>query len=55
MVAASGSAADGGVLEQALLPVTPGREAEFEAAFDTGRLIIAGMPGFRELTLSRGV
>lgn len=56
MAAASGSrGADAGVLEQALLPVTPGREDEFEAAFDKARLIIAGMPGFRELSLSRGV
>lgn len=55
MAAASGSAAAGGVLEQALLPVIPGREAEFEAAFDKARTIIAGMPGFRELSLSRGV
>ena len=44
-----------GVLEQAVLPVIPGREAEFELAFAKARAIISGMPGFRELTLSRGV
>jgi heme-degrading monooxygenase HmoA len=43
------------VLEHALLPVRPGTEPEFEAAFDEARHIIAGMPGFRSLTLSRGV
>ncbi|MCM0638841.1 antibiotic biosynthesis monooxygenase family protein [Cellulomonas wangsupingiae] len=43
------------VLEHALLPVVPGREPEFEEAFDSARTIIAGMPGFRGLTLSRCV
>jgi len=41
------------VLEHALLPVVPGREPEFEDAFGRARTIIAGMPGFRGLTLSR--
>ena len=41
------------VLEHALLPVIPGREREFEAAFVLARPIIAGMPGFIDLTLSR--
>lgn len=40
-------------LEHALLPVIAGREAEFEAAFDQARHIIASMPGFAGLTLSR--
>jgi heme-degrading monooxygenase HmoA len=44
-----------GTLEHALLPVLPGREGDFEAAFDEARHIIAGAPGFRSLTLSRGV
>jgi heme-degrading monooxygenase HmoA len=43
------------VVEHALLPVLPGREADFEAAFATAKGIIAGMPGFRGLTLSRCV
>ena len=41
------------VLEHALLPVLPGREAEFEAAFGQAQKIIASMPGFLGLTLSR--
>ncbi|GAA1520465.1 heme-degrading monooxygenase HmoA [Agromyces terreus] len=43
------------ILEHALLPVVPGLEREFEAAFDEARHLIAGMPGFVDLTLSRGV
>lgn len=46
---------DGGILEQAILPVKPGLEVEFERAFERARWIISSMPGFRELTLSRGV
>jgi heme-degrading monooxygenase HmoA len=45
----------GVIIEHALLPVTPGREAAFERAFAEAQQIIAGMPGFRRLTLSRGV
>ena len=45
----------GRVVEHAMLPVKQGREAEFEAAFAEAKSIIAGMPGFRGLTLSRGV
>ena len=41
------------ILEQAVLSVTPGREAEFELAFDRAKRIIAAMPGFADLTLSR--
>ena len=41
------------VLEHALLPVRPGEEASFEEAFAQARPIIAAMPGFRRLTLSR--
>jgi heme-degrading monooxygenase HmoA len=41
------------ILEHALLPVVPGREDEFVAAFDGARRIIASMPGFRSLHLSR--
>jgi len=41
------------ILEHALLPVRPGQEAEFEAAFAQARTIIAGMPGFAGLTLFR--
>ena len=45
----------GRVIEKAVLPVKPGREAEFELAFATARHIIAGMPGFRGLSRARGV
>lgn len=41
------------VLEHALLSVKPGQENEFEDAFRQARSIIAGMPGFGRLTLSR--
>ena len=41
------------VLEQALLTVRDGEQAAFEAAFAEARPIIAGMPGFRRLSLSR--
>ena len=43
------------ITEHALLPVRPGLEAEFEEAFASARRIIAAAPGFRELTLSRGI
>ncbi|WP_345521196.1 antibiotic biosynthesis monooxygenase [Nocardioides conyzicola] len=41
------------ILEHALLPVKPGREEEFVTAFDEAKQIIASMPGFVSLTLSR--
>ena len=43
------------ILEHAILPVVPGREAAFEAAFAEAQSIIAGMPGFVDLRLSRSV
>ncbi|HEU4808151.1 MAG TPA: antibiotic biosynthesis monooxygenase [Homoserinimonas sp.] len=43
------------ITEHALLPVKPGLEAEFEEAFASARRLIASMPGFRSLTLSRGI
>jgi heme-degrading monooxygenase HmoA len=46
---------NGLVVEQAVLPIKPGRESEFEVAFEDAKWIISEMPGFRELTLSRGV
>jgi heme-degrading monooxygenase HmoA len=41
------------ILEHALLPVRPGREPAFEAAFAEASSLIAAMPGFAGLTLSR--
>ena len=43
------------VTEHALISVTPGSEADFEAAFATARLQLASSPGFVSATLSRGV
>lgn len=43
------------ILEHAILPVIPGREAEFEAAFADAKSIIAGRPGFVDLRLSRSI
>ena len=43
------------VLEHALLPVKPGQDDAFEAAFSEAKLIIASMPGFKSMTLSRCV
>ncbi len=44
-----------GVREHALLPVRPGQEVAFEAAFRQARPLIEVTPGFRGLTLSRSV
>jgi heme-degrading monooxygenase HmoA len=41
------------VLEHALLTVRPGEQQAFEVAFARARPIIAAMPGFRGLCLSR--
>ncbi|SDB84915.1 Heme-degrading monooxygenase HmoA [Sanguibacter gelidistatuariae] len=43
------------ITEHALLPVIPGREEAFEAAFAQAREIIAAMPGFGGLSLSRSI
>ena len=41
------------ILEHAVLPVIPGREAAFEKSFAQARPIIESMPGFVDLALSR--
>jgi heme-degrading monooxygenase HmoA len=43
------------ILEHAVLPVIPGREAEFLAAFELAKPIISSRPGFVKLSLHRGV
>lgn len=43
------------VREHALLPVLPNEESSFEAAFAEAKAIIASMPGFISLSLSRCV
>ena len=41
------------VLEHALLHVRPGESPRFEAALAEARPLVAGMPGFRRLSLAR--
>lgn len=41
------------IVEHALLSVKPGEAANFETAFRQAKSIIAVMPGFRGVTLSR--
>jgi heme-degrading monooxygenase HmoA len=41
------------ILEHAVLHVRAGESSPFEAAFAEARPLIAGMPGFRRLSLSR--
>ncbi len=41
------------VLEHAVIDVTPGREAEFEAAFASASANISGSPGCRAVRLRR--
>ena len=41
------------VAELAILDVVPGREGEFEAAFDEAKHIISSMAGFKSLDLQR--
>ena len=43
------------IVESVVLPVIPGREAEFEAAFATAAPLIARQPGYGGHTLRRGV
>ncbi|MCZ4561367.1 antibiotic biosynthesis monooxygenase [Rhodococcus sp. IEGM 1401] len=43
------------IVEHALLHVVPSRTDEFEAAFTDAKSIISSMPGFVNLTLSRGI
>lgn len=43
------------IVEHALLHVIPHRTDEFEAAFADAKSIISSMPGFVNLTLSRGI
>ncbi|OZE94271.1 antibiotic biosynthesis monooxygenase [Rhodococcus sp. 15-2388-1-1a] len=43
------------IVEHALLHIIPHRTDEFEAAFAAATSIISSMPGFVNLTLSRGI
>jgi heme-degrading monooxygenase HmoA len=43
------------IREHAVLPVIPGQEQAFEAALQEALPLIAGSPGFRRISVSRGV
>lgn len=43
------------ILEHVVLPVIPGQEEDFLAAFAKARPIISSMPGFLHLSLQRGI
>jgi heme-degrading monooxygenase HmoA len=43
------------IFEHAVLPIQPGREAEFEAAFATARAIFARAEGCHGAELRRGI
>jgi heme-degrading monooxygenase HmoA len=43
------------ITEHALLPVTSGREVEFEKAFESAKDLIAASAGFLDLALLRGI
>lgn len=43
------------ILEHALLSVRPGEEEAFVAAFEEAKRIIASIPGFIDLSVSRGI
>ncbi|MGH9088772.1 MAG: antibiotic biosynthesis monooxygenase family protein [Acidimicrobiales bacterium] len=49
------TAGGGPVLEHAVLEIVPGREAEFEAAFDEAVPLLAASEGCRTVRLSRCV
>lgn len=42
-------------MEHGVLPIRPGREIEFEAAFAKARPLIAAQPGFLGISMSRSV
>jgi len=43
------------ITEHALLPVVPGREADFETALSEALPLIAAQPGFVRLSVTRGI
>jgi heme-degrading monooxygenase HmoA len=43
------------VLEVAEISVTPGREAEFAAAYRTARELVAVSPGLRSIRMTQGI
>lgn len=43
------------ILEQAVFAITPGAEADFEAAMEQAKEVISQARGFRSLKLMRGI
>jgi heme-degrading monooxygenase HmoA len=43
------------IIERAMISVTPGSEADFEAAFAKAREVVAEADGFRSVRIARGV
>jgi heme-degrading monooxygenase HmoA len=43
------------ILERAIMAIQPGSEAEFEQALSAARDVIGRSPGFRSLSISRGI
>lgn len=43
------------IVEQGLLSIVPGHETEFEQAMEQASAILAAMPGFQRLQVSRGI
>ncbi|ORV49242.1 antibiotic biosynthesis monooxygenase [Mycolicibacter engbaekii] len=43
------------IVEHAVLPIRPGSEAEFEAAYAQARPLISCQPGFLGISMSRSV
>ncbi len=43
------------IIERATFHIEPGSEADFEAAVEQAKLVIAQAPGFRSLLLMRGI
>lgn len=43
------------IVEHGVLPIRPGREADFEAAFAKARPLISVQPGFLGISMSRSV
>lgn len=43
------------IIERVLLPITPGREAEFEVALQEAKQVVAQAKGFRSIRVTRGI
>jgi heme-degrading monooxygenase HmoA len=43
------------IVERALMPITPGSEADFEAAMRQAKGVVAQAKGFRSIRVTRGI